>query len=74
MTNDDLKKFRVVVREELKAELKVALVPIYDKLDGITDQLAEVSIDVAEIKDTLKVHNKKIKTVEKHLTSFTPAQ
>lgn len=47
MANDDLiESIRGVVKEEIEA----ALDPVIKKLDGLTDQLADVSVDVTEIK------------------------
>ncbi len=76
MTNDDLiKSIRGVVKEEIDA----ALVPVKEtleehtkKLDGLTEQLADVSEDVTEIKGALKSHDERISTIEDHLDLATP--
>lgn len=69
MANDDLiKSIRGVVKEEIDT----ALEPVIKKLDGITDQLADVSEDVTEIKDALSSHDKRISAIEDHLDLPTP--
>ena len=69
MTNDDLiKSIRGVVKEEVDT----ALEPVIKKLDGIADQLSDVSEDVTEIKDVLRSHDKRISTIEDHLDLPTP--
>ncbi|OGD83040.1 hypothetical protein A3A54_00480 [Candidatus Curtissbacteria bacterium RIFCSPLOWO2_01_FULL_39_62] len=72
MTNDDLiKSIRGVVREELEP-VKETLEKHTKKLDGLTDQLADVSEGVTEIKDALRSHDKRISAMEEHLDLPTP--
>lgn len=83
MTNDDLiKSIRGVVKEEIdsafvpiKADIqgiKGVLDEHTEKLDGLTDQLVDVSEDVAEIKEVLKLHDVRISKIEDHLDLPTP--
>lgn len=79
MTNDDLiKSIRGVVKEELEPVKKTLakhseiLEEHTKKLDGLVDQLADVSEDVTEIKDALKSHDERISTIEDHLDLPTP--
>ena len=69
MANDDLiKSIRGVVKEEIET----ALEPVIKKLDGLTDQLADVSEDVSEIKDKVTSHEKRISNIEDHLGVSVP--
>lgn len=71
MANDDLiKSIRGVVKEEIDSALepiKETLEEHTKKLDGITNQVADVSEGVTEIKEALRSHNKRISAIEDHL-------
>ena len=71
MTNDDL---IVSIRGVVKEEIETALEPVFKKLDGLTEQLADVSVDVSEIKDALKSHETRISAVEDKLDLPTPVR
>ena len=72
MADNDLKKsIRGLVKEELEP-IKTTLEEHTKKLDGITDQLVDVSEDVNEIKDALRSHDERISTIEDHLDLATP--
>ncbi|KKS05055.1 hypothetical protein A2W45_01580 [Candidatus Curtissbacteria bacterium RIFCSPHIGHO2_12_41_11] len=74
MTDGDLiKGIRSVVKEELEP-IKDTLEGHGKKLDGITDQLVDVSEDVAKIKNKLESRTKRITTIEDHLGLPTPAE
>ena len=66
MTNKDLKQIRGIIQEELEP-IKDTLEDHTKKLDGLSDQLVDVSVDVTEIKDALKSHDTRISAVENKL-------
>ena len=81
MTDNDLiKSIRGVVKEELEPIKKTLeghtsiLEEHSKKLDGLTDQLSDVSVDVTEIKDALKSHDSRISTIENKLDLPTPVK
>ncbi len=66
MTDKDLKQIRGIIQEELEP-IKDTLEDHTKKLDGLSDQLVDVSVDVTEIKDALKSHDTRISAVENKL-------
>ncbi len=78
MNKTDLEQIGSLIDEKLEP-LKASFVeiideklePIHKKLDGITDQLVEVSEDISQIKGTLESHEKRITKIEDHL-GLTP--
>lgn len=66
MTDEDLNQIRTLIRYELKP-IKDTLEEHSKKLDGLTQQLADVSEDVAQIKDKLESQTKRVTVIEDHL-------
>ena len=66
MTDEDLNQIRTVIKYELKP-IKDTLEKHGKKLDGITEQLTDVSEDVSEIKDKVESQEKRVTAVEDHL-------
>ncbi len=71
MTDEDLKQIRGVIKEELEP-IKKTLEVHSEKLEGLADQLADVSEDVTEIKEASKSHDKRISVVEDKLDTPSP--
>lgn len=82
MTDSDLiKSIRGVVKEEIDSALKPVKKTLDEhsnilyghtkKLDGITNQLTEVSEDVAEIKNKAESQDKRIATIEDRIGLLT---
>lgn len=67
---DLIKSIRGVVKEEIDS----ALEPVIKKLDGITDQLADISEDVSEIKEKVGFHGKRISKIEDHIGISAPTE
>lgn len=57
MTDEDIRKIRGVVREEIGDALK----PVNERLDALWDQTAKLTEDMAEVQVTLKFHSKTLK-------------
>lgn len=66
MNATDLEQIGTLIEEKLEP-IKDILDEHTRKLDGIVDQLADVSVDVSEIKDKVSSHEKRISKVEDHL-------
>lgn len=66
MTDKDLDQIRIVIKYELKP-IKDTLDKHSKKLDGITEQLVDVSEDIAEIKDKVESQEKRVTAIEDHL-------
>jgi len=71
MTDKDLDQIRTVIKYELKP-IEDTLEKHGKKLDGITNQLADVSEDVSEIKEKVTSHEKRISKIEDQLSIATP--
>lgn len=66
MTDKDLDQIRTIIKYELKP-IKNTLEKQSKKLDGIKEQLVDVSEDVAEIKDKIESQAKRVIAIEDHL-------
>lgn len=66
MTDEDLDKIRIIIKYELKP-IKDTLDKHGKKLDGITEQLVDVSEDIADIKDKVESQEKRITVIEDHI-------
>ncbi len=73
MDKTDLQQIGALIEEKLEP-IKDTLDEHTKKLDGIVDQLAEVSEDVSDIKETLESHTKRITTIEGHLGLTAPTE
>ncbi len=67
MTNDDIKKIRGAVKEEIN----VALKPINRKLDILWDQVEKVTFGIDEVKETLDTHTSVLKRMETKLENHS---
>ncbi|MEX2028519.1 MAG: hypothetical protein WD988_03435 [Candidatus Curtissbacteria bacterium] len=67
MNKTDLDQIGNLIDKKLDEKLDEKLEPLHKKLDGITNQLVEVSEGVSEIKETLESHEKRITKIEDHL-------
>ena len=66
MTNDDIKKFRGVVKEEIETALKpidTRLGRVEHKLDVLWEQTEELTKDMENVKETLDYHTKVLKKI-----------
>ena len=56
MTDEDVNKFRGVIKEELK--------PVKEKLDTLWDQVVKVTENLEDVKETLDSHTNSLKRIE----------
>ncbi len=66
MNKTDLEQIGTLIEEKLEP-IKDILDEHTRKLDGIVNQLADVSEDVSDIKEKVTFHEKRISKVEDHL-------
>lgn len=66
MNATDLEQIGTLIEEKLEP-IKDILDEHTRKLDGIVDQLADVSVDVSDINDKVISQDKRISKVEDHL-------
>lgn len=74
MTNDDLNKFRGVVKEEIDTALNPVNKKLDSqgkKLDSLWDQVVEVTEGMGEVKEVQKTHTASLKRIESKVEQNT---
>lgn len=63
MTDDDVKKLRGAIKEEVETSIK----PVNKKLDILWEQVEKVTGDLENIKDKLSIHTNYLKKIDQNV-------
>ncbi len=71
MTDEDVKKLRGVIREEVTVIVEEKLKPVSKKLDILWEQADELTKDMNEVKETLDTQTSVLKRMEAKLENHS---